>query len=233
MCVFWRGGCGCIGDKWVDRLRVVYKCGRRALNPKAVILDETLFVSRSTPFHRLAAWKYCPALAKAIVLRGHQVEFLTTGITGFLPGASVDGITVHALIAQQGAIQKPGGASQCSVFLTNMPTSRHPHGVGGGAHGVLDAKIRGKCRTPVILQSHGTPWGEIVSKLAVRSPISWAGQPEHSLIWCETGGFDTIPDRSIGPAVDEALRRKPMSKLVHHTPVTMIENGVNEGELEI
>ncbi|MFS2042268.1 hypothetical protein [Agrobacterium tumefaciens] len=74
--------------------------------------------------------------------------------------------------------------------------------------------------------------GEIVSKLAVRSPISWAGAarniPYLVRDW-RLGHYSGIV--SIGPAVDEALRRKPMSKLVHHTPVTMIENGVNEGEL--
>ncbi|MDQ1194989.1 glycosyltransferase family 4 protein [Agrobacterium sp. SORGH_AS 787] len=193
-----------------------------------------LFVSRSTPFHRLGGMEILSwALAKAIVLRGHQVEFLTTGITGFLPGASVDGITVHALDCAAGRYSKAWWSKSRSVFLDQYADNVDlVMGVGGGAHGVLDAKIRGKCRTPVILQSHGTPWGEIVSKLAVRSPISWAGAarniPYLVRDW-RLGHYSGIV--SIGPAVDEALRRKPMSKLVHHTPVTMIENGVNEGEL--
>lgn len=194
-----------------------------------------LFVSRSTPFHRLGGMEILSwALAKAIVLRGHQVEFLTTGIAGSLPGTSVDGITVHALDCVGGRYSRAWWRKSRSVFLDQYANSVDlVMGIGGGAHGILDAQIREKCRPPVVLQSHGTPWGEIVSKLAVRSPISWAGAARnipYLLRDWRLGHYSGIV--SIGPAVDDALRRKPMSKLVRNTPVTMIENGVNEAELE-
>lgn len=165
-----------------------------------------LFVSRSTPFHRLGGMEILSwALAKAIVLRGHQVEFLTTGITGFLPGASVDGITVHALDCAAGRYSKAWWSKSRSVFLDQYADNVDlVMGVGGGAHGVLDAKIRGKCRTPVILQSHGTPWGKLSRSWPSGRPFPGRGQPGTFPIWCETGGLDTIPGSS--PSVPPSMR---------------------------
>ncbi|HBF31075.1 MAG TPA: hypothetical protein DDW73_15880 [Rhizobium sp.] len=193
-----------------------------------------LFVSRSTPFHRLGGMEILSwALAKALVLRGHDVEFLTTSIAGFYPRGCVDGINVHALDCPGGRYSKAWWQKSQAIFLNTYANSVDlVMGIGGGAHGILDARLRTKCRTPLVLQSHGTPWGEIVSKLSVRSPISWAGAvrnvPYLLRDW-RLGHYSGIV--SIGPAVDDALRRQPMSNLVRDTPITMIENGVHEAEL--
>lgn len=193
-----------------------------------------LFVSRSTPFHRLGGMEILSwALAKSLVSRGHEVEFLTTGIGGFYPRGCVDGISVHALDCAGGRYSKAWWQKSQTIFLERYANSVDlVMGIGGGAHGILDARIRTKCRTPLVLQSHGTPWGEIISKLSVRSPMAWAGAvrniPYLLRDW-RLGHYSGIV--SIGPAVDEALRRQPMSKLVRDTPITMIENGVHEAEL--
>ena len=192
-----------------------------------------LFVSRSTPFHRLGGMEILSwALAKSLVSRGHHVEFLTTRIPGIAPRTVVDGITVQALDCASGRYSRSWWQKSQSLFLqTYAKRVDLVMGIGGGAHGILDACMRTGCRTPVVLQSHGTPWGEIVSKLAVRSPVSWAGAvrniPYLLRDW-RLGHYSGIV--SIGPAVDQALRRRPMSRLVRNTPITMIENGVHEAQ---
>ncbi|NKJ40323.1 glycosyltransferase family 4 protein [Rhizobium sp. SG570] len=192
-----------------------------------------LFVSRSTPFHQLGGMEIVSwALAKTLVSHGHDVGFLTTDIRGVGRKTLVDGIKLQTLDCASGRYSKAWWQKSQAIFLNTYANSVDlVMGIGGGAHGILDARIRTKCRTPVVLQSHGTPWGEIVSKLSVRSPISWAGAvrnvPYLLRDW-RLGYYSGIV--SIGPAVDAALRRQPMSKLVRNTPITMIENGVREAE---
>lgn len=194
-----------------------------------------LFVSRSTPLHRLGGMEILSwSLAKTLASRGHDVEFLTTEIPGFGPRTRVDGITVQALDCAGGRYSKAWWQKSQSIFLSQYAKDVDlVMGIGGGAHGILDARLRTGCRTPLILQSHGTPWGEIISKLSVRSPISWAGAcrniPYLARDW-RLGHYSGIV--SIGPAVDAALRRQPMARLVGTTPITMIENGVHEAELK-
>lgn len=173
------------------------------------------------------------ALAKSLVSRGHEVEFLTTAIPGLAQRSHVDGMTIQALDCASGRYSKAWWHKSQSVFLDTYAKSVDlVMGIGGGAHGILDARLKTGCRTPLVLQSHGTPWGEIVSKLSVRSPISWAGAARnvpYLLRDWRLGHYCGIV--SIGPAVDEALRRQPMARLVRNTPMTMIENGVHEADL--
>lgn len=194
-----------------------------------------LFVSRSTPFHRLGGMEILSwALAKSLVARGHEVEFLTTAIPGSGARSEVDGITIQALDCASGRYSNAWWHKSQSIFLNTYANNVDlVMGIGGGAHGILDARLKTRCRTPLVLQSHGTPWGEIVSKLSVRSPISWAGAARnvpYLLRDWRLGHYCGIV--SIGPAVDEALRRQPMAKLVRDTPITMIENGVHEADLQ-
>ncbi len=171
------------------------------------------------------------ALAKSHVSRGHHVEFLTTRIPGIAPRTVVDGITVQAPRLRQRRIFKIVVAKVAvSLPATYAKRVDLVMGIGGGAHGILDACMRTGCRTPVVLQSHGTPWGKSSPNSPFARLFPGRGRCETFPICCATGGLSLLGNVSIGPAVDQALRRRPMSRLVRNTPITMIENGVHEAQ---
>jgi glycosyltransferase involved in cell wall biosynthesis len=84
------------------------------------------------------------------------------------------------------------------------------------------------------MQSHGTAWGEITSKLSVPNPLMWVGilrvivdtiryWPENH--WPENLYTHIVP---IGPEVLKQLSSAPMRWIEQGNPSTLIENGVDE-----
>jgi glycosyltransferase involved in cell wall biosynthesis len=172
-------------------------------------------------------------LAKAFVANGHQVIFLTTRIDNLSPLSKRDGIAIHSLDVPGGRYSRRWWqASAKAVFETYAGKIDLVMGIGSGAHGIIDAS-RDLHPVPIIIQSHGTPWGEIISKLSVRTLRSWAGLPKvvHHLTrdW-RLSRYSHIV--AIGVAVEEGLSKRPMRWLVGDVPKTLIENGIDSSAFQ-
>lgn len=190
-----------------------------------------LFVSRSTPFHHLGgmemvAWD----LARALQRGGHEVELLTTRAPSLQDVKVIDDVTIRTLNVPSGRYSGAWWKQSADIFLSQYVSQVDLIiSIGGGAHAILDASREHRSSVPIVLQSHGTPWGEIISKMSVPTPTSLAGAVRNIPFllrdWRLGHYSHIIP---IGPAVAEALRQPPMKWFVSSAPMTVIENGVDE-----
>jgi glycosyltransferase involved in cell wall biosynthesis len=189
-----------------------------------------VFVSRSTPFHHLGgmeivAWD----LARELARRGHQVELVTTKTTALPLSSVIEGVTVRALDVPSGRYSRAWWKQSAKLFRMEYSDVDLVLGIGGGAHSMLDESRALGSSVPILIQSHGTPWSEIVSKLAIPTARSYAGAAINIKFLLRDTRLarysHVIP---IGPAVKAHLSSPPMRWLLQDTPLTVIENGVDE-----
>lgn len=189
-----------------------------------------LFVSRSLPFHHLGgmeavAWDLAQSLAKA----GHEVEILTTPCNA-LPRDSIKrGVRIRIVDAPAGRYSRAYWRQTAALFQGDY---RHRVdlvlGIGGGAYSIARVRKPGD-RPPIIMQTHGQAWGEMMSALLVPNPISWIKAPKNAygvLIDRVLRRFDHII--AVGPAVEKILRSSPTRWMVGGTPISVIPNGIDE-----
>lgn len=189
-----------------------------------------VFFTRSLPFHHVGgmeavAWD----LARSLVTRGHDVEVVTTQCSSLDGVHSADGVRLRTIKAPAGkystAYWKGTVQLYDELFKDNADVILS---VGCGAYAIAEVRTR-EASPALIMQSHGQAWGELLSKLSVLSPVSWLKSPKnvHGLFMDRTlRCFDKVI--SIGPAVTRILETAPTKWLLGKTPVTTINNGVDE-----
>ncbi len=188
-----------------------------------------LFVSRSLPFHHLGgmeavAWD----LARALVMRGNDVEILTTRCSNLKEFNEKDGVRIRTVDARSGRYSKRFWEATVECYSNEY---RHRVdailGIGMGAHAIALNRSPGD-KPALIMQSHGQPWGEFLSKLSVKSPISWMKSPKNLLEFCRETTlrrYDRIV--AVGPSVANVLNRTPTRWMRGDVPVSVISNGVD------
>ncbi|MEG8058668.1 glycosyltransferase family 4 protein [Sphingomonas sp. 22L2VL55-3] len=179
----------------------------------------------------MVAWD----LARSLHDSGHHVTFLTTQAPSLPNAISVkDGVSIHTLNVPSGRYSRAWWSQSATTFLSHYEGSTDlVLGIGGGAHSILDAIQRLGLKTAIVLQAHGTPWGEIVSKLRIKTLRSLAGALRNIQFLCRDwrlAHYSSIV--AIGPVVATALQHPPMSWLVGRTPIRTIENGINEAQFQ-
>jgi len=191
-----------------------------------------LFVSRSLPFHRLGgmevvAWD----LARILGRHGHEVEVLTTQCPSLGTRGVHEGVSIRTLPVLSGRYS-PGWWRQTARLYRSHYRSAVDLivGVGGGAFAMARARRDAAGEPPLVMQVHGTSWRELISKLSVPSPLSWAKAVKNAYGLVNDVSYRKF-DRliSIGPKVDEALLELPTRWMVGGTPVSTIPNGIDEG----
>lgn len=173
----------------------------------------------------MVAWD----LARELVRQGHEVVILTTPAPKLVGESVIDGVTVRVLDCPSGRYSRRWWNESSRLFKESYQHwSDLVLGIGGGAHAIVDVCRRSGFRVPVIIQSHGTPWGEILSKLQTPSIRGLAGAARNLQFlvrdWRLSHYSHII---AIGPAVAEALERPPMKWLKRSTPLGIIENGID------
>lgn len=189
-----------------------------------------LLVSRSTPLHHLGgmetvAW----ALASEFARLGSDVSFLTTSLRE-RPAPFTLPFTLEVLDAPPGVYSRAWSRESRKFARTKIPGHFDVvMGVGGGAHSMLPAVRKLPGAPPVVIQSHGTPWGEIQSKLAERTPRALAGAVKNAAFLAKEWRLSLYSQIiTVGPAVDAAMGRRPMAWFTRGVPRVNIENGVDE-----
>jgi glycosyltransferase involved in cell wall biosynthesis len=185
-------------------------------------------VSRSTPLHHRGGMEWVAwSLAYELRHMGHEVVLLTTS----LPGAA----SVPDLPFELSFVASPPGRYSAAWWSATRDLQRSGYfdrfdivmGIGGGAHALVENRET-KLGPVVVLQSHGTPWSEIESKLKVRTARSLLGIAKNVLLlgrdW-RLRRYDEIV--AIGPAVRRSLTSWPMRWLVGRTPVATVFNGID------
>lgn len=185
-----------------------------------------LFVGRTTPSHHLGgmeivAWD----LAKEFARLGHEIHYLTTKLEGG-EKIEVKDIKIHYIDSPSGRYSRSWWRKSVE-FLRANPKFEVVLGIGGGAHALAENSDEFN-QTSIFIQSHGTPWGEIKSKI---DSLSWitplgVGKNLYYLVrdW-RLAKYRAII--AIGPAVSESLNKKPMSWLTGKAKIETIENGIN------
>jgi glycosyltransferase involved in cell wall biosynthesis len=190
-----------------------------------------LFVSRSLPFHRLGgmevvAWD----LARILRRHGHEVEILTTRCPSLAVQGVHEGVSIRTLPVLSGRYS-PGWWRQTAHLYRSHYRSAVELIVGVGAGAFAMARARGDSagEPPLVMQVHGTSWRELISKLSVPSPLSWAKAVKNAYGLLNDVAYRKF-DRliSIGPKVDEALFELPTRWMLGGTPVSTIPNGIDE-----
>lgn len=195
-----------------------------------------LFVTRSLPFHHVGgmeavAWD----LARALVERGHSVDIVTTEWPTMSPSSAggetvtINGIRITTIRS------KPGRYSRLYWKEVNRIYDGKFSGsvdlvlsVGMGGYGIASRRTRGNAPA-VVMQSHGQAWGELMSKLAVPSLMSWIKAPKnlhHLFMDRNLSRFDSII--SVGPAVQKILTSYPTRALVGKAELFTIPNGIDD-----
>ena len=183
-------------------------------------------VTRSLPFHQIggmeaAAWD----LARALVAAGADLHLLTTPCP-VLPIRSVQhGVAITTL---------PGPTAIYSRTWANALRSKWEQELAGATDVVLSVSagafplLAARDRIPFVMQAHGTSWGELLSKIAQRSPLSWlkATRNVQGLLRDHVyRQFTRVV--AVGDAVEQELLSLPTRWLVGKTPVTLIPNGID------
>lgn len=191
---------------------------------------QILFVSRSLPFHHLGgmeavAWD----LARELTRRGHNVEILTTGCPKLDQVTEIEGVKIKTFNARPGRYSRTFWRTTVKLYRSEY---RHKVdtilGIGMGAHAIARAREADDFPT-LIMQSHGQPWGELISKLSVPSPISWLKSPKNMIeLSRETvlRKYDRII--AVGPSVERVLSSAPTRWMRGKTQVQTITNGINQ-----
>ena len=169
-------------------------------------------------------------LATELCQRGHEVTFLTTSIPSHTDGAVIDGIRVLQVVSKPGRYSRAWWRKSKDRYLTQLESSTDiVIGVGGGAHSIVKSVARSPKRVPIVIQSHGTPWGEFCTKLKQRSLRSAAAAAKNIFFILRDlrlRYYDLII--AVGPRVLNELFRLPMNALKGDTSAVVIKNGINE-----
>jgi glycosyltransferase involved in cell wall biosynthesis len=193
--------------------------------------DHLLFVSRSTPFHRVggmehAAWDLSHALAVA----GARVSLLTTAIPGKPAAFEHEGVAVRALTQTlPGRYSRAWWAASRRCFLSEFSASVDAVvSVSAGAFGLLS--VRGRApEAPFVFQAHGTSLRDLRSKLSLRRPWPLITSMRHLAALPRDlrayRRFDAVV--AAGAAVADELRRAPVSWFLPRERVTLIPNGID------
>lgn len=189
-----------------------------------------LFVTRSLPFHHMGgmeavAWD----LAQSLSARGHRVDVLTSPCDKLKGVYNVEGVNIRTMQCASGRYSKAYWKQTSDIFKSEYRTDVDlVLGIGMGAYSIARSRSQYIC-PPILMQSHGQSWGELVSKLAVPSPLSWvksikniAGLPAERTL----RRFDRVI--AVGPAVADVLLSRPTRWLAGNVPVEIINNGVSE-----
>ena len=189
-----------------------------------------LFVTRSLPFHHLGgmeavAWD----LARSLASRGHYVEILTTKWGDLGETVLVEGVYIRTMNVPAGRYSNGYWRMTRDLFKSRyMNEVDIVLSIGMGAYSIARVRNRG-AHPPILMQSHGQAWGELISKFVVPNPLSWLKSPKNLL--------DLVRDRTlrrfdriipVGQAVTQVLSTYPTRWLLGRTPVTQISNGVSE-----
>lgn len=189
-----------------------------------------LFVSRSLPFHHLGgmeavAWD----LARALARRNHDVEILTTRCPALDPLSVKEGVRIRTIDARSGRYSPKFWRKTVELYENDYRNRVDAVlGIGMGAHAIARRRQPGE-RPSVIMQSHGQPWGEFISKLSVPKPLSWIKSPKNLLEFARERTlrhYDRIV--AVGPAVAHVLHSAPTSWMLGDTPVQVIANGIDQ-----
>lgn len=195
-----------------------------------VVEMKLLFVSRSLPFHRmggmeLVAWDLATELSR----QGHAVQILTTPAPGLVADSFREGVDIRVLNTRSGAYSRRWWSESAAHYLRYYAQNVDlVLGIGGGAHSIVKANRQSGSKVPILIQSHGSPWGEIKSKLSDRSLRGVVGALKNfyylSRDWRLSYYRQIV---AIGPAVAQGLSTAPMRYLVREAPISTIENGIN------
>ncbi|WP_207079230.1 glycosyltransferase family 4 protein [Novosphingobium sp. KA1] len=189
-----------------------------------------LFLTRSLPFHHVGgmeavAWD----LARSLAERGHDVEILTTQTAALPERCKRDGVRIRTMDIRSGRYSAAYWRQTAHLFETEYRNSVDlVLSIGMGAYAIAFTR-RHRDSPPVLMQSHGQAWGELISKLSVPSPVSWLKAPKNLLDLARDRAlrhFDEII--AVGPAVEDVLRAPPTRWLLGDTPVTVVANGIDE-----
>lgn len=183
-----------------------------------------LFTSRSLPFHHVGgmeavAWDLARALAK----RGHEVEVLTTRCAALQPLQEIEGVRIRTINARSGRYSPRYWKETVRLFETEYRSRVDTVlGVGMGAHAIARHREPGS-EPKLVMQSHGQPWGEFVSKLSVPGPISLLKSAKNLIELSRERvlrNYDHLV--AVGPAVEQVLQTAPTRWMRGDTPVSEI-----------
>ncbi|WP_170240812.1 glycosyltransferase family 4 protein [Rhodoligotrophos appendicifer] len=168
-------------------------------------------------------------LARALSDRGHEVEILTTSCEKLPPRSIQEGVSIHAMDVPPGRYTGEFWRKTTHLFGTEYKMRTDlVLGIGAGAYAIARNRERGDW-PPILMQSHGQAWGEMVSKLLIPSPTSWLKASKNAygvLVDRVLRRFDRVI--AVGPAVENVLKSRPTKWMLGSTPVSVISNGINE-----
>ncbi|WP_454718810.1 glycosyltransferase family 4 protein [Caulobacter segnis] len=190
-----------------------------------------LVLTRALPFHHIGgmeavAWDLSKELSRA----GCGVTIITTRCES-LPGDSViDNVRILTLDCQSGAYSQDWNRLSLDMYRQHFSSwTDVVLSISAAGFSLARSTRTDASRPAMVMQAHGTSWGEIVSKVRTRSPIAWAKTIKNlrGMIWDLTyRDFDAVV--GVGGAVLKDLRALPTSWLLGETPAVQISNGVDE-----
>jgi glycosyltransferase involved in cell wall biosynthesis len=189
-----------------------------------------LFICRSLPAHRVGGMEAVVwDLARALAKRGHSVQILTTQCEALGDVVTIDTVKIRTIAARSGKYSKTWWRETERLVRTEYFNKVDVIiSAGIGAYRVAQKQHR-NAGFVLIMQSHGTAWGELVSKLSVAKPLSWLKAVKNLIgLFSEPTmrKFDHIVP--IGQAVEQSLRGRPMRYCIGKTPITLINNGIDD-----
>ena len=183
-------------------------------------------IARALPVHHIGgmeavAWD----LARALAALGARVHVLTTPCAALAADTVREGVRVTTLPGASGAYSTEWAESLRKAWKAHLCRDTDVVlSVSAGAFPLLGMKGD----VPFVMQAHGTSWGEVLSKIAQRTPLAWAKAAKNLMAMRKDLAyrhFDGIV--AVGDVTARQLRQRPTRLLVGATPVHLILNGID------
>lgn len=167
-------------------------------------------------------------LARALRIRGHDVEVLTTRCAALPERTVAEGIRIRTLDVPEGRYSRAWWRHSVVAYEADY-RDRVDLVMGAGRATNAIARRRRPGGPPLALQIHGTMWSWFVANLFDLRPISWAkAAMDLRDVWQDRALARHDQLIAIGPAVERRMRSPPMSWLARGVPLTLIPNGVDD-----
>lgn len=192
-------------------------------------MTKILLVTRGLPLHGLGGMETITwDLAKAFALAGAEVTVLTTAAPGFTTHAVVEDVAIHFLDAPSGRYspewwrESAKAYSACYANSIDVVLS-----VSAGARSI--GRVKTLRRPLMLIQAHGTAWGELRSKLISKNPIAWLKSIKNLFAMIEDSAYRNFDAFiAVGKQVEKDLKGFPTQYVTGKKPIYLISNGVSE-----